>query len=210
LVLITSIKLDVLREKNKYDEPQLLVMLANDSQYAFQVLFNKYKNHIYKVAGLYLKSPSLAEEVLQDVFLKVWINRKAMMHLNSFESWLYTVSKNLILNYNKRLVAEWKARENYCVPDAGVEDNADHKIRASQYQQLLQKALSQLPEQQQAVYKLAREQHLSYKEIAEQLSISTLTVKTHMARALGSIRAYLKSNGDSTFIILFLIQSNLF
>ncbi|PZR28755.1 MAG: hypothetical protein DI535_04825 [Citrobacter freundii] len=192
-----------MREEQQYEEAQLLRMLANDSQYAFQLLFNKYKNHIYKVAGLYLKTPSLAEEVLQDVFMKVWLNRQTLVNLNSFESWLFTVSKNHILNYNKRVAAEWKAQQRYRNQQAADnEDTTDHKVRTNQYNELLQKAVSRLPEQQQAVYRLAKDQQLSYQEIGELMSISPLTVKTHMTRALNSIRAYLKAHDEHLLILL--------
>jgi len=193
--------------ETSYEESQLLTMLAEDSQYAFQLLFNKYKNHIYKVAALYVKSPSMAEEILQDVFMKVWLHRKTLVTIHSFESWLFTVSKNLIFNYNKRLAAEWKAYERYGQRSTTAQSDTDHKVRTAQYQQLLSTAIGQLPQQQQAVYKMAREENLSYQEIATQLSLSVLTVKTHMARALNAIRSFLKEHEETIPAILFLIES---
>jgi len=171
-------------------------MLSEDSQYAFQVLFDRYKNHIYKVAMLYVKLPSMAEEIVQDVFMKVWLNRKTLTGIQSFESWLFIVSKNLIVNYNKRLATEWIAFRNYQSQNNLPENDTDHKVRTSQYRDLLDKAVSQLSPQQQAVYRMAREQQLSYQEIARQLNVSPLTVKTHLARALNSVRAYLKQHGE--------------
>jgi len=66
-------------------------------------------------------------------------------------------------------------------------------------------AINQLPLQQQRVYKLAKEQHLSYEAIAQELSLSPLTVKTHMARALDAIRSYLKRHGE-VFLLLLLVS----
>ncbi len=192
--------------ENKYEETTLLAMLADDSEYAFQLLFDRYRNRIYKVAVLYVKSPILAEEIVQDVFLKVWFQRKEIKALRSFEAWLFTVSKNYIINYLKKLANEWKARETWVRQTSASEDSADFKIRGDQFQQLLQQAIGQLPLQQQRIYKLAKEQHLSYEAIAQELNISPLTVKTHMARALDAIRSWLKQHGELFLLLLLLAQ----
>lgn len=186
------------------EESQLLIMLAEGNEYAFQLLFNKYKDHIYKVATLYVKSPIMAEEILQDVFMKVWLHRKSLSGIISFRSWLFVVSKHLIFNYNKRLAAEWDVRQRYTRGNKSAENNADYKIRAKQYQQLVDAAVMQLPPQQQAVYKMAREEQLSYQQIAGRLAVSTLTVKTHMSRALQAIRTYLHRRNNLLPVLLFL------
>jgi RNA polymerase sigma-70 factor (family 1) len=192
--------------ENKYEEAALLAMLADDSEYAFQLLFDRYRNRIYKVAVLYVKSPVLAEEIVQDVFLKVWFQRKEIKAVRSFEAWLFTVSKNYTINYLKKLANEWKARETWVRQTVASENTADFKLRSDQFQQLLLQAIQRLPLQQQRIYKLAKEQHLSYEVIAQQLSISPLTVKTHMARALDTIRSYLKQHGELFLLLLLLTQ----
>jgi RNA polymerase sigma-70 factor (ECF subfamily) len=82
------------------------------------------------------------------------------------------------------------------------ENTADHKILNAENQQLFQQAIGHLSPQQQQVYKLAKEQGLSYDAISQQLSISPLTVKTHMARALASIRLFLQQNGDLSILLI--------
>lgn len=181
-----------------------MAMLAQDSEYAFQLLFDRYRNRIYRVAISYVKSPILAEEIVQDVFLKVWFQRKEIRMLRSFEAWLFTVSKNYILNYLKKLAGEWKARENWIMQLDPSENNTDARIRTEQFRQLIQEAITQLPEQQQRVYKLAKEEWLSYEDIALRLNISPLTVKTHMARALEAIRSFLRRQG-ALFVLLLLL-----
>jgi RNA polymerase sigma-70 factor (family 1) len=191
--------------EEKYEEFTLLAMLAQDSEYAFQLLFDRYRNRIYRVAISYVKSPILAEEIVQDVFLKVWFQRKEIRKLRSFEAWLFTVSKNYVLNYLKKLAGEWKARENWVMQLDLSENTTDALIRTSQFRQLLHDAVCQLPEQQQRVYRLAKEEFLSYEEIAFQLKISPLTVKTHMARALEAIRIFLGHQG-ALFALLLLLK----
>jgi RNA polymerase sigma-70 factor (family 1) len=184
----------MLSEK-KYEESTLLAMLAGDSEYAFQIIFDRYRNTIYKVAMLYVKSPVIAEEIVQDVFLKLWFQRKNLTAIKSLESWLFILTKNLTLNSLKKIAHEWNAREKWIKENDLSENTTDHKIVSAEQQQLLRQAVSRLSPQQQEVYKLAREQGLSYDSIGEKLSISPLTVKTHMARALASIRSFLEQNG---------------
>lgn len=192
--------------EEKYEEPALLAMLAEDSEYAFQLLFDRYRNRIYKVAVLYVKSPLLAEEIVQDVFLKVWFHRKEINKLRSFEAWLFTVSRNYIINYIKKLASEWKARKNWILEaSADPEEDTDASVRSIRFQELLSEAIGSLPPRQQKVYQLAKENGLSYEAIARQLNISPLTVKTHMSRALDAIRAFLKQHGG--IFVLLLIMS---
>jgi RNA polymerase sigma-70 factor (family 1) len=192
----------MLSEK-KYEESTLLSMLAEDSEYAFQIIFDRHRDTIYKVAMLYVKSPVIAEEIVQDVFLKLWFQRKNLTQLRSLESWLFILTRNLTINCFKKITHEWMAREKWVKENDRSENKTDHKIIDAEYQRLLQQAIAQLSPQQQQVYKLAKEQGLSYEAISTRLSISPLTVKTHIARALSSIRLFLGENGIvSTLLII--------
>jgi RNA polymerase sigma-70 factor (ECF subfamily) len=192
--------------EEKYEESKLLTLLAQDSEYAFQLIFDRYRNHVYKVALTYVKTPSVAEEIVQDIFLKLWFHRKNLSGIISLESWLYTLTRNMVLNSIKKIAHEWTVREKWYKESQQSEDNADYKIRDEQYRELLAEAIAQLPQQQKLVYKLAKEDHFSYEEIARQLLLSPLTVKTHMERALGSIRVFLKKNGE-IFLLIYLMST---
>ncbi len=190
--------------ETNYEESELLIMLSEDSQYAFQLVFHRYKDHLYKVAMLFVKNPALAEEIVQDTFMKVWLHRKTLPRVRSLESWLYVVAKHLILNNNRRLAREWKSKHGYLRQVATVENTTDHKIETSQYKTLVESALSQLSTQQRAVYHLIKDEHLSYEETGHRLHISPLTVKTHMSRALTAIKYCLKQHG--IIISLLIVQ----
>jgi len=187
------------------DESTLIALLKNDSEYAFQLLFEHYHNLVYKVSLLYVKSPTLAQDIVQDVFMKIWFQRKDLPEIISFESWIYTLSRNLTINSVKKLAYEHKAKTTFNNLQTPFTDTTDHKIRNSQYNELLQQAIHDLPEQQQRVYRLGKEGGLSYEAIAQELALSPLTVKTHMARALASIRSFLRKH-DKEFTILFIIH----
>lgn len=192
-------------DQQLYEEARLIALLSDDSEYAFQLLFDRYRNRIYQTAIRYLKSPVLAQEVVQDVFLKLWFERRNIRQDLPLEAWLFTIAKNNLLNRLKKLASEWKALKNLKDAESQCSDSPEDQLQESQYNQLLQEALLALAEQQRRVFLLSRNEHLTYVQIGERLNISPLTVKTHMSRALESIRAYFLSRGE-----LFMVYGLLF
>ncbi|MEO8568134.1 MAG: RNA polymerase sigma-70 factor [Ginsengibacter sp.] len=186
-----------------YEESHLISLLAEDSEYAFQLMYDRHRNRIYHVAIRYLKSPVLAQEVVQDVFLKLWIERKNIKTNQPLEGWLYTVAKHNLINRLKKIASEWKALSNLKHLTNKFVHAASDKIEEAQYIELLQKAIKTLPQQQQTVFSLARNEHLTYIQIGEKMGISPLTVKKHMSRALLHIKTHFEGiEGLFFFVIL--------
>lgn len=176
------------------DEALMLAQLAEDSELAFRSVFELYHGKIYKVAMMYVKCVPAAEEIVQDVFLKLWINRKKLERIQSLESWLFIVTKNHTFNFLKKQASELLARDKWGAQSASVDDSLESKVISSQCEQLIKEAILRLPPQQQKIYRLAKEQGLSYEAIGNELALSSLTVKTHMARALATLRIFVKSH----------------
>ncbi|HEV8084594.1 MAG TPA: RNA polymerase sigma-70 factor [Chitinophagaceae bacterium] len=197
-----------MQTEKKYEESELLSLLAQDSEYAFQLVFDRYRNHTYKVAMMYVKSPVIAEEIVQDVFLKLWYQRKNLADIRSLENWLFTLTRNLTFNCLKKIAHEWTAREKWVEQNFLSENTTDHKTLNKEYQQLLQQAISHLSEQQQQVFKFGKEEGLSYDAISKRLSISPLTVKTHMARALAFIRLFFQQHSELFMLFIILSAKN--
>jgi RNA polymerase sigma-70 factor (ECF subfamily) len=190
----------------KYEESKLISLLGEDSEYAFQLLYDRHRKRIYQTALRYLKSPILAQEVVQDVFLKLWFNRKSLKPDQPLEAWLYSLTKNNLINRLKKIANEWKALKGLGFISERSINNIENNLQESQYNELLQTAIGQLSEQQQKVFTLARHEQLTYLEIGKKLQISPLTVKTHMSRALESIKVFFSDHGItlSTSIIILL------
>jgi len=190
-------------EKNHTTAP-LTVLLSQDSEHAFQLIFKQYSKKVYAVALMYLKASQAAEEILQDVFLKLWKHRKSMAGTVSLEAWLYTVTKNSILNSLKKQAYETVAKNKFAKQIIDTENATDHKIRDAQYHQLIQEAIANLSRQQQLAFTLAKEEGLTYQQIGTKLSLSSLTVKKHISRALHSIRQFLNEHGETVTCFLFI------
>jgi RNA polymerase sigma-70 factor (family 1) len=173
------------------DEKNMLLLVAEGDVSAFRQLFEAYKNKVYSYAVHYTDSTAEAEEIVQEVFIKVWLHKETLPFLERFEAWLFTITRNLSFNSLRRV-----AREASFVSLAGetaeTGEQADQPLLYKEQEKLLRIAVDQLPPQQQLVYKMHNEQHLSALEIARQLNISHSTVKNHLSLATRAIRSFLK------------------
>jgi RNA polymerase sigma-70 factor (ECF subfamily) len=190
------------RELN--DKQSLIHLLSQGSEYAFTEIFDHYRGPVYGTAFKFLKSEQASEEIVQDIFLKIWIKRDELPTVQNFDAFLFTMARNAILD-RLRKTANEKIAQQVLAKQQNFTDNTDHRVQDSQYQQILEQAIDQLSPQQRQVFRLAKMEGYSYKEIGEELGISVLTVKVHMNKALQSLREYLKGHmGTLAFIPLLL------
>jgi RNA polymerase sigma-70 factor (ECF subfamily) len=179
-----------------------LTDIANGDQEAFCNFFHAFKNKIYSFSFSFTRSAEVAEEITQDVFIKVWTNRESLTEIENIDAWLSTVTKNLCFNYLKRIALERKAKgvllNTQTLFEQNVEDYLSYKERASE----IAEALDQLSPQQRLIFSLNRDKGLKNEEIAHQLNLSPNTVKTHMVTALRKIRSFLESHAAHFFTLL--------
>lgn len=188
--------------ENLYNEQELLLRIAKGDEAAFVTLFHKYQSPVFKVAYQLVKSQAYSEELVQDIFLKVWEQRSALPGIQNFQNWLFILARNHLISHLRRMALEKKVRRAWTDERPMNENSTDYKLRSAQFKEFLQEIIGGLPQQQQAVFRLAKEQHLTYDQIAQQLSISPNTVRIHMTRALDAIRRGLKDKGIE-FVLLF-------
>src|SRR5882757_6445537 len=178
---------------NEENDHELLQLLARGSEYAFAIIFDRYRRRVYKTALVFLKSSEAAEEVVQEVFLRLWQKRKDLPDINYLNSFIRTIAYNLMVDQFRKKILEKDYKKQLGFEQAMVDDT-DHRVRDDESVRLLQAAIATLPQRQRQVYELARLKGLSQEEIATTLSISKNTVKVHMTAALQGIRAYLASH----------------
>lgn len=192
--------------KDRFSEFNVVTYLQEGDESAFKWLYDNFRPQVFHTALQYLKSSELAKEVVQDVFLKIWTDRNQIGHVLSIKAWIYTLSKNHILNRLKRIAIESRAKE-YFVSSFEEEDLTTlHHVEHHEYHNLLKEAIHALPDQQRRVFELARFEKLTYEAIAKELEISPMTVKTHMARALANLRTRMGRLGFEIPLILFFIE----
>ena len=185
-----------------HNEKALLEQVAQGDESAFRMVFDHYRDAIYTFACKVLQQETLAEEIVQDVFVKIWINRPGLPAVRNFADFLFIIARNHTLNALRRLARERKLSlhtdAELDLPGASTEAI----IVQRDYDRLLQQAIAQLPPQQKLVYTLGRQEGFSREEIAAQLQLSPETVKVHMSQALKNLREYFKNNHEE---LLFLI-----
>jgi len=189
---------------NEENDHELLQLLARGSEYAFAIIFDRYRRRVYKTALVFLKSSEAAEEVVQEVFLRLWQKRKDLPDINYLNSFIRTVAYNLMVDQFRKKILEKDYKKQLGLDQAMVDDT-DHRVRDDESVRLLQAAIATLPQRQRQVYELARLKGLSQEEIATTLSISKNTVKVHMTAALQGIRAYLASHYPDALPFLLLL-----
>jgi RNA polymerase sigma-70 factor (family 1) len=168
--------------------PLLLHQVSSGDEQAFREVFNIFSPKIYLFALKLTRSKSLAEEVVQDVFLKIWDLRSSMTVIEHFPSYLYVVTRNNCFNTLKRIATEQKVKMALVKQNYYFHTDTEESVIYHDYQNLLRAIVEKLPPQQKLVYGLCHEEGLRYEEAATRLKISRLTVKTHMQQALRTIK----------------------
>ncbi|WP_374948151.1 RNA polymerase sigma factor [Mucilaginibacter sp.] len=181
-------------------EKDLLLQVARGDEYAFSELFKTYHQqlgtHIYRIT----ESMELAEEVVQDTFLKIWLNREALSNVDNFRAYLFVLSKNHALNCLRKL-AKQRLLQLHIEDNAVVLETPD-LAEQNEYYHLLDEAIDHLPPQQQKVYLLSRHDRLKYDEIARKMGLSRETVKKYLQVATMSITNFVQSNHNIAPLIL--------
>lgn len=167
----------------------LLDQLANDDERAFRQLFHFFSDKVYSFAYRLTRSETVAEEMVQEVFLKVWINRASLSEVSNFSAFLLTITKNQTFNILKRQALEERAKLRLLREFDDTQGETEEAFIMEEHKQLLNQAINHLPPQQRLVYSMCHQEGLRYEEVAQRLKISKLTVKTHMQQALRNIKS---------------------
>ncbi|HWB90360.1 MAG TPA: sigma-70 family RNA polymerase sigma factor [Puia sp.] len=179
-------------DSTRYDESALLLQCAGGDENAFKALFLQW----YQLLAGYLfritESKELTEDLVQEVFLKVWMARESLSGVRHFKSYLLAVSRNHAFDVMKKRLKEQMLRRAW-ERDTSIGAEADedtNMYRAA----LIEAAIDSLPPRRKEVYLLSRHERLTYHEIADRLGISRESVKTHIELATSGISRFIKDH----------------
>lgn len=185
-----------------FNDQELLKRVAVGEERAFDIIYHQYAKKIYLFAFKTLRSTLLAEEVVQEVMLKVWRMGKELNNINNLEAYLRTISRNISLNMLRRQEIENRANEHIIANLVEENNETEERVMLNDTRKVLDDAIALLPNQQREVYKLCHQQGLKYEEVAQKLNLAPTTVATHMKLALKFLRTYLQKNTDVAVLIL--------
>lgn len=183
---------------------QLVKELRCGSHEAFDQLYDIYADLLYGFTLDLTKSPSEAKDVLQETFLRVWINRDNISSEYPFKAYLYKIARNLILNSFRKQTNSIAFEDYICSEEyqTNADNNTDKEIYFDEFCRNLEEAKGKLPDRQKQIFELSREQGMSIAEIAEELNLSEQTIKNQLTLALKTLRETLSKY--SAFLWIFL------
>lgn len=176
-------------------EQDLLRQLAEGDEYAFEQLYLLYSPRIYKKILLLVKQVDLAEELLQDVFVKIWEKRNTIDSQKSFKSYVYIIAKNVVIDLFRKATLDRKIIEKFIVENPVVYDPFEKMYDSDlEVKSILNKALDSLPPQRKKIFTLVKIEGMSYDEVSDLLQVSTSTINDHVVKANKSLKKYFENN----------------
>lgn len=171
-------------------EKHWLQAIACGDQKAFDELFKKYFPKIRKFLFGFLESDAEAEDLAQDVFVKLWQNRSFLENVDNLNAYLYRMSKNMLFNYLKHpRIKELNSISNFL--EIPTMEKLEEIIFAKELEILIDTTIDRMPAQRKTIFNLSRKEKLTNTEIAARLKISKRTVETHISAALSDLRKVL-------------------
>lgn len=188
-----------------YSDEELLLQVAQGSQAAFRLLYDRYRNKIFSVSWRIIGARSAAEDVVQDVFIKLWLKKESLPEIEHFEAYLNMMVRNHIFNHLRKVANEKSFLQRLKIKS--VQQNSDDldRICYKELESLVQKTVDLLPPQQKKAYNFSRVDGLKHEEIAEKMGVSKSTVKGHIMGALSHIKSVIIS-GKELIVLMTLIS----
>src|SRR5690606_2825077 len=175
------------------DEKVLLQQLQEEDHEAFEILYHSYSKVLYWHLDKMVKDADLAEELLQELFIKVWHSRKKIQSDLPFINFLYVVAKQLTIDHYRRLARRSRAFEYLSQRQSEAVETTETDVLGNEARKLLDEAIAALPLQRRKAFELCKIEGKSYKEAAEIMGVSPFTIQNHVAKATHSVREYVEN-----------------
>jgi RNA polymerase sigma-70 factor (ECF subfamily) len=185
------------------EEYLLIRQFKNGDHHSFKVLYQKYAPKLYGFSRKYLNSDEDAEEIVQEIFLRIWEKRENVDESQSFSSYIFQAAKHRIFNGFRKKVNEQAYLDFVVYANDASSNFTDMEVEYQEIKSKAEAVISAMPPKRQEIFRLSREQGLKNKEIAEKLQISIKTVENQMSQALKFLREELMDY--QTFMLVFLL-----
>jgi RNA polymerase sigma-70 factor (ECF subfamily) len=178
---------------NSYSEKELLYRLRNHDRDAFNEIYKKYHTRLRDYVLKFIRIPQYAEDIVQDLFLKIWEVRESIDPEKYFPGYLFTITRNLVFKFLKTAAHNIEVLDEVIIAAAPPGAENDYLMEWKELSNEIQNAIKLLPPKRLEVFLLCREQKMSYDEVSSKLGISRNTIKEHMVLAMRFIKDYLKT-----------------
>lgn len=193
-----------MKNEQSHTEQQLVSLLRAGSQFAFEKLFEKYSQKLFRFSFSYLKSEVDSEEIVQNVFLKIWENRQKLRDETSFKSYLFTIAFNVIRKDFNQKAKENKYKtellEVLASENPMLETNSDFEVYVLKLEQLIE----QMPDRRKEIFLKRKKEGKSVREIASSMDISPKTVENQITEAMNYLKKEFSRDQISGMLFLYI------
>lgn len=187
------------------NESEVLKKIACGDKHAFTRLFEFYHRYVYIYGKNLTRSDEHATEIVQDIFLKIWLGREQLEKIENFGAYLNRMVRNHSLNVIRQIAQQIKSNAELKINAQEVDESTVQQIDYNEANRVLSQALNDLTPQQRMVYRLCHTEGLKYEEAAAKMNISVRTVQVHMGLALKQIREHFKKNAMAYPLLISLL-----
>jgi RNA polymerase sigma-70 factor (family 1) len=166
---------------------------GDDFENEFSQMLKEHEHALHVLAFRVTKCEQISKDIVQDVFLKLWEHRHHFHQIENIGAWLYRVTENKLIDHLRKTAAEKRLKQKTWNRIREISNETELNLAAKESEKILSEAIDHLPAQRKLIYRLNREQLLSYDQIAEELRISRHTVKNQIFSALHSLRSFFKN-----------------
>ena len=185
------------------NEKLILQKISQGDKNAFKVLYDTFSPLVFRVALHLLKNKEQSEDIVQEIFIKLWSVRKTLPNVGSIENYLFIATRNTIFTYLKKQLHNSKSTPLWLNELPVIENDLEIKAEQKEYERIISQSIQLLPPQQRQAY-LLFEEEMSYEQIASSMGLSKQTVKRHLALARKFIREYCSKQLYILFIFLWI------
>ncbi len=185
-------------------EKDIIIAFKGGDKAAFEKIFKQYHKRLYLFCFSLIKNKAEAENLTQDVFLKLWLKRETIDCDKSFSGFLFTMTRNLALNYIRSAIQRQILIGKLLKNDLTLYNPIEEELFFNETKHKLDVLIGQLPPKRKKIFLLSRARGFSHLEIAQQMGISLHTVESQISKALKFIRDELKKTLH-LFLLLFLL-----
>lgn len=187
---------------DKFKLDTILAGLSKDQESTLEELYNYYYPRLYEFSRSFLKTEDGIDDILQEVFIRIWQNRRKINDPASFNAFIFTITRNLLLNELRSRLNHQNLKDEIRKLSIAPEYDGFNQTQYKDLKSRVEDIIGVLPERQKEIFILSRTEGLSHKEIAGKLQITTKTVEYHISLAIKSIKA--KLNGLTVLALLLL------
>jgi RNA polymerase sigma-70 factor, ECF subfamily len=181
--------------ENRFSLEKVLQDLSEDNKLALEQLFDHFYPRLYNFSRSFLKLEDGIDDILQEVFIKIWQNRYNINNPTTFNSYIFTITKNILLNELRSRLNDQRFKDRLFKKSVAEEYQLSERLEFGEMQHFVDQAIGELPSKHQEVFRLSRSEGLSHRDIAEKLAMSEKNVEYHIHQSILFLKKRLKSLG---------------